>query len=140
MSDRQEILNRENGRIVPGSVYQCYHGDKIIPQTILEWQPFERIVIQLQMAIPIPDTTILSESRLVPTETGTCLIQSASKAKGPFLGRLLANLMMPMMASRLKDATLRFKQQIEDDLVAKSDDRFQKIEIGAEMIAERKQR
>jgi uncharacterized protein YndB with AHSA1/START domain len=119
MSDRQEILNRENGRIVPGSVYQCYHGDKIIPQTILEWQPFKRIVIQQRMAIPIPDTTILSESRLVPTETGTCLIQSASKAKGPLFGRLLVRLMLPMMAKNLENATLRFKQQIENDLASK---------------------
>lgn len=140
MSDHQEILNRKYGRIAPGSIYQCYHGDKIIPQTILEWQPFERIVLQQRMAIPIPDTTILVESRLVPTGTGTRLIQSASKARGPFLGRLLANLMMPMMASRLKDATLKFKQQIEDDLGSKSDDRFQNMKINTEVIVGRKQR
>jgi hypothetical protein len=32
-SDRMEITNRASGRIAPNSVYQCYHGDKVIPQT-----------------------------------------------------------------------------------------------------------
>jgi hypothetical protein len=35
-SDRMEIKNRSNGRIAPGSVYQGYHGDQFVPQTILE--------------------------------------------------------------------------------------------------------
>jgi hypothetical protein len=39
-----EIANRSNGRIAPGSVYQCYHGDKMVPQTVLEWQPFESMI------------------------------------------------------------------------------------------------
>ncbi|GAF99358.1 unnamed protein product, partial [marine sediment metagenome] len=45
-SDRMEIANRTRGRIAPGSIYQCYHGDMLVPQTILEWQPFESMILR----------------------------------------------------------------------------------------------
>lgn len=117
-SDRQEVTNRSGGRIAPGSIYQCYHGDMVLTQTILEWQPFEHLVVQQLIPIPIPDTNILIEFQLVPSEQGTRLTQRASKPRGPLPGRILVNLMGPMMAKSLKRDTLEFKKQIENDLAA----------------------
>lgn len=135
-SDRQEILNRAGGRIAPGTVYQCYHGDKIISQTILEWQPFERVVIQQLIPIPIPNTTILSEYHLVPTKTGTRLVQSGSRPKGPLFGRVLVNLMVPMFSKQVEKNTEAFKQHIEDDLRQNRGGAENRSDVSAERISE----
>lgn len=45
-SQRQEIKNLVGGRIGVGSVYQCYHGNRLTPQTIVEWEPFTRVVTE----------------------------------------------------------------------------------------------
>jgi hypothetical protein len=68
-SDRMEIANRAEGRIAPGSVYQCYHGDKLVPQTVLEWQPFELMLIQ-ERPPDLRDVSVLSEYRLEPIAGG----------------------------------------------------------------------
>jgi uncharacterized protein YndB with AHSA1/START domain len=130
-SDWQEIANRSDGRTAPGSVYQCYHGDKVIPQTILEWQPFERMVILQLIPLPFPDTTILIEFQLIPTQKGTRLVQTASKAKGPLLGRVLVDyLMMPMTSKGVERRTEEFKRYIEDDQEAKRGDLSDQAEFG----------
>jgi uncharacterized protein YndB with AHSA1/START domain len=114
-SDHMEVTNRLQGRIGPGSVYQCYHGDEIVPQTVLEWQPFERILIQQLLPIPLTKTTILSEFQLVPSEGGTKLVCIDSKARGPLPARLLVYLMMKRMEKKSIENLLNFKEQIEAD-------------------------
>jgi uncharacterized protein YndB with AHSA1/START domain len=121
-SDRQEVLNRNRGRIAPGSVYQCFHGDKLIPQIILEWQPFERIVTQDLVPIPVPNTFALIESRVVPAENGARLILTLSKARGPLLGRIFSDLAMGMMAKRRRKDIETFKKNIEDDPAARREE------------------
>jgi uncharacterized protein YndB with AHSA1/START domain len=138
-SDRQEITNRSNGRVAPGSVYQCYHGDMVIPQTILEWQPFKRMVVHQVVPIPIPNTSLLIDCRLVPTEKGTRLVQAASKAKGPLLGRILVDYLMgPLTAKSAERRTEEFKQRIEEDLAAKGFEPLDEAELSEEIFAERK--
>jgi uncharacterized protein YndB with AHSA1/START domain len=117
-SDRQEITHLAHGRIGQGSVYQCYHGDQLIPQTILEWQPFERIVTQDLVPIPFPNTYALLETNLIPTGAGTRLTQAFSKATGPWLGRAFCDLVLRMSAARRKKDIEAFKAQIEADLAA----------------------
>jgi hypothetical protein len=113
-SDRYEIINRTDGRTAPGSVYQCYHGDMIISQTLLEWQPFEHMVIQQLIPIPIPNTTCLVEFQLIPNNSGTRYVHKASKPEGPLFGRLMAKLMLPMMNKNMKIQLEAFKKQVED--------------------------
>jgi hypothetical protein len=113
-SDRYEILNQTGGRTAQGSVYHCYHGDKIIPQTILEYQPFEHMVIQTLLPIPIPKTTVLNEFRLVPIQSGTLYIERMSKPFGPLLGRLIVSMMAPLMSRQAMKLTEAFKKQVED--------------------------
>ena len=43
-SSRQEVKDLVGGRVGVGSAYQCYHGDRLTPQRIVEWKPFTRIV------------------------------------------------------------------------------------------------
>jgi uncharacterized protein YndB with AHSA1/START domain len=115
-SDRQELHGRVRGRIVPGSVYHCFHGDRMVTETILEWQPFERIITQDLIPIPVPNTYALIETRLVPTENGARLIQSFGKAEGPILGRILYFLGAKTMVKKAQQDIEAFKKQIEEHL------------------------
>jgi uncharacterized protein YndB with AHSA1/START domain len=57
-SDRQEVTDRSGGRIGVGTAYQCYHGRQVLPQTILQWEPFTKIVTQDVMPKPMNGTAI----------------------------------------------------------------------------------
>jgi uncharacterized protein YndB with AHSA1/START domain len=113
-SDRMAIANQSQGRIGPGSVYQCYHGEKLVPQTILAWQPFDSIVIEQ----PFPmaqSNTMLAEYRLEPRKGGTRLALRSSELSGPVPGRLLFKLMRPIMSKMVMGQMDAFKQRLEDD-------------------------
>jgi hypothetical protein len=115
-----EIANRSNGRIAPGSVYQCYHGDKIVPQTILEWQPFERMIVK-ELSPMFPDISSISEYRLDSAQGGTILTKTSARPTGPFLGRMLLGLLMPVFSRFLKQAFETFRREIENDFRAHSE-------------------
>jgi uncharacterized protein YndB with AHSA1/START domain len=135
-SDRQEVLNRNRGRIALGIVYQCFHGDKLIPQTILEWQPFERIVTQDLIPIPVPNTFALIESRVVPAENRAHLILTLSKARGPLRGRILSDLAKGMMAKRRRKDIESFKKHIEDHLAARRDEAGSTAQFATKAVRE----
>jgi hypothetical protein len=113
-SDRMQIVNRAQGRIGPGSVYQCYHGDKMVPQTILEWQPFERMIVK-EVAPIWPDLSGLVEYRLEEIEEGTRLKKTLARPTGPLPGRALLYLLMPLFGRLQQRAMETFKRRIEED-------------------------
>jgi hypothetical protein len=80
-SDRQVIRNRRHGRIAPGTVFRCFHGDRMATQTVLVWQPFEQMTSQ--DLTPVPRTYAMVNLLLSPTETGTHLLQQFGKSTGP---------------------------------------------------------
>jgi len=113
-TDRMEITNRSRGRIATGSVYQCYHGDRLVPQTIVAWQPFERIVVKQPFPMA-PANSMMGEYRLEPTENGTRFTIRSTSPSGPFMGRLIYTLMRPMIARAGPRLLGRFKQRVEED-------------------------
>jgi hypothetical protein len=115
-SDRMEIVNRMDGRIAPGSVYQCYHGDKVVPQTILEWHPTEHMIVK--ELSPMFDVSSINEYRLDSTETGTRLTKLMAYPTGPLLGRTLIRLFMLLFFRLGKKAFETFKAKIETDFRA----------------------
>jgi hypothetical protein len=116
-SDHEDVLHLDHGRINPGSVYHCYHGDEVIYQTVLDWRPFERIITE--DTVPIPRTTILVEYRLEPTQRGTRLTHIFSKAKGPLFSRMLCDRILPGSVKDCEKDLLTFKEHIEGDWKAK---------------------
>jgi hypothetical protein len=86
---------------------------------VFEWRPFERMVTQGLMPIPIKNTYALVEYKLEPVEGGTRLTQAFSKASGPWLGRLMSDTMMPMSAKQAQKDLEKFKQHLEADLAQK---------------------
>ena len=117
-SDRQEVIDRKDGRVGPGSTYQCYHGDRIVMSTILEWRPFERILTKDLTNIPMGEMYIIVEYRLEPIEGGTRLTRSVSRASGPLLGRALMYMGMRLRKKQFQQEIDHFKDHIEADLVA----------------------
>jgi len=113
------LANRRVGRVTERSVYQCFHGDMVFPQTILEWQPFERILVQLAAPILVANTFVLVEYRLELTIPGIRLIQSFSRATGPLFGRIMANRLFKSMADIAQYDLDNFKNHIEADASAR---------------------
>ena len=130
-SDRMEITNRSSGRIAPGSIYQCYHGDKLVPQTILQLRPFELMIVQ-ELSPMIPGSGGISEYRLDSTEGGTVLTKSLSKPTGPLLGRALIQLLKPVFNRFMPQVFEKFKQEIENDYRVNRED----LEGGSEFTDE----
>jgi uncharacterized protein YndB with AHSA1/START domain len=119
-SDRQVILNKAGGRVAPDSVYQCFHGDKINYQTILEWVPFERLVTNdLLDTFPIKNSHVLNDIRLEPTKRGTRLVETFAKSTAPLLGRLFLRLLTPTKRQDFQNGLDAFKELIEDDWQAR---------------------
>ncbi len=115
-SDRMEIANRTKGRIAPGSVYQCYHGDKRVPQTILEWQPTERMIVK--ELSPMFNVSAISEYSLDSMDGVTKLTKKMAPPTGSFIGRTLIRLVAPVFIRLVERAFEAFRDQIEDDFRA----------------------
>ena len=112
-SDRYEVMDRRRGREGAGSTYQCYHGKMIVSQVVLEWLPFERVV--LQQLIPMPGsrpTQSIIDLEFVSIDEGTRFTQTATKPTGPVLQRSLARLMMTARRSRTQADMDHFRDQI----------------------------
>jgi hypothetical protein len=113
-ADKMELTRGDNGRIAPGSIYQCYHGDKLIPQTILEWQPFERMIVKELFPLS-PDVSILAEYCLESIESGTRFTRSVTKPNGPLIKRWVMVLMAPVFDRILTPVFEKFAQRVEED-------------------------
>jgi hypothetical protein len=117
---RMEIEKRPGDKITNGSVFQCYHGNGVVSLTVVEWQPFERMISQFPVPVPIKGTTGLTELRLEPIETGTRLSEIMSKTRGPLLGRLMGDHAFRKMEPKFRADLARFKAHIEADWAALS--------------------
>lgn len=129
-SDRQELMNKAGGRTAPGSTYQCFHGNKAVPQTILEWRPFELIVTREVAPIPIEGTYYFAQYRLRAQDGGTLMELGFTSGKGPLLGRLMLKMMDPIMERTMRGNIRHFKQQVESDLRARQSDAVEAADTG----------
>ena len=84
-------------------------------QTILDWHPFQQITTE--ELSPVPNTTILINYRLDPTEKGTRFVMTFSKARGPLLNRLICDLAVRIFfADVFKKGLARFQSGITQEL------------------------
>lgn len=130
-ADKMALTTNDDGRVAPGSIYQCYHGDKIIPQTILEWSPFDRMIVK-ELVPWHAGVSLLAEYRLETIGSGTRFTRSITKPAGPFLPRLALILMAPMLDRMMVPYYTTFAQQIEAD----AGQRAVRLEDGSELTGD----
>lgn len=115
-SDNYEVMDRKNARVGAGSTYQCYHGKMIVTQLVMEWLPFERVV--LQQVAPIPGrrpTQAILDLRFAETDAGTRLSMTVTKPTGPLVQRTLARVMMIVRRDRTQADMDEFRDRIVED-------------------------
>lgn len=120
-SDRQEILHRKDGRIDTGSQFQCYHGDQIIMQTVVQWRPFEQMTTEDLVPIPGSQITTLVDYTLEEHNGGTRLAQTMGRIRGSLYGRTMAGIVMRTMRKQAQRDIEAFRALIENDLAMAPD-------------------
>lgn len=113
--DRFEVLNRRDGRVGTGSVYQCYHGGQVVSQVVVEWRPFERLVLRTSLPFPGKPAYVDLDCRLKPVDEGTELTTTFARVEGPVLKRAATKLMLKMMTKRNRRDLEDFRDAIEAD-------------------------
>ena len=95
-SRKQEIKDLVGGRVGVGSVYQCYHGNGMTPQRIIEWEPFTKIVNEDPLRKPLKGAGLVV-TYLEETPSGTHLRRAWGRFKGPRWSETLLRLGMVFM-------------------------------------------
>jgi hypothetical protein len=109
-SDGQRILHRSHGRVAEGSAYQCFHGKRVIMQTVLEWEPFEQLTTE---DLVMPNTTVLTDYRLEPAANGTRLVETLGKVRGPLYARVIGLFELDKIRKAKPAMLAAFKQRVE---------------------------
>jgi uncharacterized protein YndB with AHSA1/START domain len=136
-ADRADTAGLHNGRMDVGSVIQCFHGDRLIPLTVLEWDPPTRLLTEVLLPLPIRSTYQMFEYVLEPSAKGTWLIQRVARARGPLVGRLLADFIMSrgMKKQGVQDLE-KFRDRIQADLATRTESLPAGVAFSAESIRE----
>jgi len=114
-SERQEVTDLKGGRITTGTTYQCFHGDKSYSQVVLEWAPFDRVVVEQSLNLPGGPTTMLLDYQLTPVDGGTQLTSTAGRLAGSGLRRLVWRSMVKAVAKKAHQTLVDFRDLIEAD-------------------------
>jgi carbon monoxide dehydrogenase subunit G len=112
--ERQEIEPAANGRTGEGGMFVCHHGgNRVTPQVIVEWRPFERVVTKDKLPFPGGTTFIHVVYRLEAAAGGTRLSQAFARPSGPAYARLATRLMGSIMRTRIERDLEAFSQTIQ---------------------------
>ncbi len=114
---RQVTHQRRNGRVGPGTVYECFHGgNSVSTNTVLEWQPFTRIVTD---NAPTRRLRFMATFDLEPTDKGTRVTMTYFPLRGPVVDRIVGMLIVLLFERRSARKGMRkLRQLMEDDVVA----------------------
>lgn len=107
--------DRKSGRVDLGTVIACYHGEHATMLTVIEWAPFQRVLYDSVMHLPVSTASLLSEFSIEPIDGGVRLGQAFGPPRGPWLGRTLARGFMGMVGGRMQKDLDAFKALIEAD-------------------------
>jgi uncharacterized protein YndB with AHSA1/START domain len=106
------------GRLGRGDVYQCHHGDNVVPSVILEWLPFTRILTRDEIHVPGSTVHLLVDYTLAPTESGTVLTMACARPEGSALARASFSAVVPAMMKAVETALGVFKERVETEAVS----------------------
>ncbi len=117
-SERQEVEGPVGGRTAPSSTFVCYHGGAmdrlgVGRHIIVEWHPFERVVIRETFPMPGAPVQELQAFELSETETGTRLRRTCGNLSGPAFKRLMARAFLRMLRKQMDEGMHRFREAVE---------------------------
>ncbi len=112
---RQLTHERRNGRVGPGTVYECFHLDNSVStNTVLEWEPFTRIVTENTAA---RSSRFIAIFELDTTDIGTRVTMKYAPLRGPLSERLIGSVLFPIKYKPLAQKGMSLlKALIEEDL------------------------
>ena len=110
---RQVTHERKNGRVGPGTVYECFHLDNTVStNTVLEWEPFSRIVTENTAA---RSSRFIAVFELEATEKGTRVTMKYAPLRGPLIERLIGSVLFALKYKPLAQKGMSLlKEMIED--------------------------
>ncbi len=114
---RQVTTMRRNGRVGPGTVYECFHMDNSVStNTVLEWQPFSRIVTE---NTALKRSRFLSVFDIQPIETGARVTLKYTPLQGSVIERIIG---VPIFFFKIKgqieEGMANLRKLMEGDIVA----------------------
>jgi len=98
-----------------GTVYECFHLDNSVStNTVLEWEPFTRIVTENTAA---RSSRFIAIFELEATDIGTRVTMKYAPLRGPLIERLIGSVLFPLRYKPLAQKGMGLlKTMIEDDL------------------------
>jgi len=115
-SDRQEIEGSVDGRTNADSAFVCYHGDKVVRHVIVEWLPFQRVVLRERAPLPGPPAHALQSFEIQEVESRTRLRRVAGRPTGPGPYRLIARMFYRAYRAEAIRGLERFRDEVEGSL------------------------
>jgi len=114
-STRQEVKDLVGGRVGVGSAYQCYHGDRLTPQRIVEWKPFSKIVTKDGFSDSwMGITTVVYTLEEIPT--GTHLSSDLGGLENrPLWVRAILRIVAPIFRRKQTQALVDFVDTVTKD-------------------------
>lgn len=120
-ADAVDLLGTNKGKIEPGTLYHCHHGDQIFPFEIVDWRPGEYATgrYTLPMGIKVYET-----NEMVPMGDGTIVkVRFAKATSRTFLGkfmtgminRKLRSIILPDKENRITRLTEICREWLEQD-------------------------
>ena len=118
-ADRVEVEDRRNGRTAEGSTIQCYHGDKLTSQVILEWRPFHRVVTRDRIPYFGGRLQVLTVGDLTSDDSGATLRLRIGGMTGPPIPRVLCRLALRAGRKGITKGVEGFRDQAEADYASR---------------------
>ncbi len=132
-ADFVEIKDKSSGRMNEGAVYVCAHGDKRIPQPVLDWRPFEYFTYGVQLPA---GATVKITNQFAPVEDGTRVLGLCSKPEGSIVARNVVKLMRAQAQSGSQQGFDTLREFIIKELESGTVVRPEATDVAAAKVAE----
>ena len=87
-ADKVDMLNTNKGKIEPGTLYHCYHGDDVFPFEVLDWNPGDYVTGRYNMPMGM---SMLETIEMAEMGAGTMVkLRYAKVTSKKLMGKLMS--------------------------------------------------
>ncbi|WP_299425042.1 DUF2652 domain-containing protein [uncultured Shimia sp.] len=88
-ADKVDMLNTNKGKIEPGTLYHCYHGDDVFPFEVLDWNPGDYVTGRYNMPMGM---SMLETIEMAEMGAGTMVkLRYAKVTSKKLMGKLMSS-------------------------------------------------